>query len=136
MRYLVACVAALSIGPHDEAGRKEAPEVLGTWVRKREGKSDLTLTFTTRGKVLWDEGKSPVEEGWYKIDPKADPPEIDLATPHQANPMNRLSPYLCIYSIEGDTLTLYMSEQERPTKYEAVRDSGVLRMKLRRAETK
>ena len=135
MRYFVIWVAVLLVSGDDTAARKKAPDVEGAWYRNRHGEQpDLRVTFTREGRMIYDDGKGP-DFGWYQLDRTADPPEITLALPHQANADNRLPPYLGIYTLEGDTLTIYMSAKERPTEYEAVRGSGVYRMKLQRAGT-
>jgi uncharacterized protein (TIGR03067 family) len=143
MRNAVALASALSLfgllaaaAPVlKEAPKKESP-VVGVWIESRELDGDLTITFTPDGKLIFDDGRSPAQEGSYRVNDKKDPPEIDYITPARANPANGKPPLLGIYRVEKDTLTLYLSERERPSKYEAPDGSGVMRLTLKRAEKK
>src|SRR5262245_44306537 len=140
MRSAVALAAlslfGLLVAANDvpkEPPKKESP-VIGVWIESRAFGGDLKITFTADGKLKFDDGRSPVEEGSYKVNDKKDPPEIDFITPARANPANNKPPLLGIYRVEKDTLTLYLSERERPSKYEASRESGVMRLTLKRAK--
>src|SRR5262245_15586783 len=116
---LCAVTASAPLGPATE----ESP-VVGVWIESRELGGDLTITFTADGKLKFDDGRSPVEEGSYKVNDQKDPPEIDFITPARANPADGKPPLLGIYRIEKDTLTLYLSERARPSKYEVPEGSG------------
>jgi len=129
---LVGLHAGAAPAPKEPA-KKESP-VIGAWIESRAMGGDLTITFTADGKLLFDDGQSPAEEGSYKVNDKKDPPEIDFITPARANPANGKPPLLGIYRVEKDTLTLYLSERERPSKYEVPEGSGVMRLTLRRAK--
>jgi uncharacterized protein (TIGR03067 family) len=120
--------------PKEPAKKEKESPLVGAWVESGERGSDLTITFTADGKLKFDDGKSAVEEGRYKVDDKKDPPEIDYITPARANPANGMPPLLGIYRIEKDILTLYLSERARPTKYEAPEGSGVMQLTLKRAK--
>jgi uncharacterized protein (TIGR03067 family) len=110
--------------------------LVGDWIERRELAGDLTITFTADGKLKFDDGQPPVEEGSYKLNDKKYPPEIDYISPARANPANRLGPLLGIYRIENDTLTLFLSERKRPAKFEAPEESGIMRLTLKRASKK
>ena len=116
-----------------EPPKKESP-VVGVWIESRESGGDLTITFTPDGKLTFNDGRSPAQQGSYTVNDKKDPPEIDYITPARANPANGKPPLLGIYRVEKDTLTLYLSERERPSKYEAAYGSGVMRLTLKRAK--
>ena len=142
MRSAVALGSALSLfgllavaAPvPKEALKKESP-VVGVWIENRElPGGDLTITFTADGKLKFDDGRSPVQEGSYKVNDKKDPPEIDYVTPARANPANGKPPLIGIYRVEKDTLTLYLSERERPSKYETPEGAGIMRLTLKRAK--
>jgi uncharacterized protein (TIGR03067 family) len=71
----------------------------------------------------------------YKVDPKAKPATIDMATPVPANAAP-FHPMLGIYKIEGDTLTLCYSTGggERPKSFEPEAGARVVVMVLKRAK--
>jgi RNA polymerase sigma factor (sigma-70 family) len=111
--------------------KKESP-VVGTWEilpdagSPTTGAGGVAVTFTPEGKLLYQPGKGPAQEGSYKVDDKKNPPEIDLVTPARANPANGKPALLGIYKIEKETLTIYAAEGQRPEKLMADKKAGVM----------
>jgi uncharacterized protein (TIGR03067 family) len=127
-------VAALNLwsapGANEPPKKEKESPVVGTWEIVPEKDSPttgerVTVTFTPEGKLIYQLGKGPAQEGSYRVDDTKDPPEIDIITPARANPANNLTPLLGIYKIEKDTLTVYAAEKQRPKKFEADRKTGV-----------
>jgi uncharacterized protein (TIGR03067 family) len=131
---LFGLLAVAAPAPKKLANKKSP--VLGVWIEARDRGGELAITFTADGKLKFDDGRSPVEEGYYKVNDKKSLPEIDFITPARANPANGKPPLLGIYRIEKDTLTLYLSERQRPAKYEAPAGSGIMRLALKRGKKK
>ena len=116
---------------------KKASPLEGAWLEYREkgapgGDAPLTITIKANGKLTFDDGKAPAETGSYKLYGKKDPPWIDWVTPARNNPGNGKPPFLAVYKLEGDTLTLYLNEKKRPTKCEAPEGSGIMVCTLHR----
>jgi uncharacterized protein (TIGR03067 family) len=94
----------------------------------------LVITYTPDGKVKYDQGRGEPEWGWYKLDPSKDPPWIDDATPAVAAHPDTRKPYLGIYRVDGDVLTICCAEGTRPTEFVAPAGSGVMLMRYRRVK--
>lgn len=80
------------------------------------------------GKVVTVGKKEQVD---YKLNPKADPPEIDLGTEKET--------IRGIYKLDGDTLILCFPKgkgSERPAKFESPADSNIVVMTLKREKKK
>ena len=76
-------------------------------------------------------GKERDEHGTYKLDAKKKPAEIDITPPKEDGT------HLGIFKIDGDTLTICMSDKgasERPTKFESPEGSKVMLLTLKRAK--
>ena len=113
---------------------KQASPVVGAWIESRDLGDDLTITFMADGRLAFDDRKTPVEWGSYKVNDTKNPTEIDFITPARANSTNGKPPLLGIYRIEKDTLTLYLSKTARPSKFENPEGSGIMRLTLKRAK--
>jgi uncharacterized protein (TIGR03067 family) len=113
------------IGEKAHAGGKELPVPEG----------GITFTFAADGGLTVKEGnRQKPDAGSYKLDPKKDPPEIDLIPP-----TDKKEPLLPgIYKLDGDTLTLCFSRGgpggERPKNFESPEGSQVIVMTLKRAK--
>jgi uncharacterized protein (TIGR03067 family) len=101
---------------------------------KPAGGPRLTVTFTPDGKLKYDDGRSDPEWGWYKADADTDPPRIDFATRAVAARPNTRKPYLGIYRLDGDVLTICCAEGDRPTAFEVPAGSKVMRFSYRRVK--
>lgn len=123
MRCMLPALLAITIGCSSD---KSSKSIEGTWLitdAQREGKyyndpvdGKLALTFAD-GKVsghIDDGGKEQTILGTYSVNPKADPPEIDmkLTVGKRAMPLNG------VYELDGDKLTIGSSSDEgaRPTE--------------------
>jgi uncharacterized protein (TIGR03067 family) len=134
---------SLALGaPAKDPPKKEA-SVLGEWVPEKmvaggkempAPKEKITFGFEADGKLIVTEDKEKPDVGSYKIDAKANPPRIDLSPPEGSN-----EPCLYgIYKLDGDTLTMAVSEKEadRPTKLESPEGSKVVLLVLKRVKKK
>jgi uncharacterized protein (TIGR03067 family) len=133
---------AVGIGAPSKDPPKKEDTLVGVWAGEsavRGGmvrpvpEGGITLTFTAEGKFLVKEGTNEEREiSTYKADAKKNPAEIDL-TP----PPGKDKPILGIYKLDGDTLTLCISDDDgggRPTKFESPDGSRVMLMTLKRAK--
>ena len=131
--------------PGPKAGpKKDPPSVVGTWVAESvvvggqagpipEGGS--TFTLMADGKMIVREGtKAKPEEETYTLDPKKDPPHIDVV-PGDGGRMVILRG---IYKVDGDTLTLCLGvgreAADRPATFESPAGSMVMLLTLKRAK--
>jgi len=104
--------------PVPKGTAKKPPALLGAWLLTQERGSDLVITFTASGRTLWrDKGGTKAEEGKYELRDGKGPSGLDIWPP--ARVVNNKPPMLCIYHVEGDTLTIYFSDTIRPAKFEA-----------------
>lgn len=148
MRIVLLVGLALSVSaagslaaPAPKAAPAKASPLVGDWEPVRgDGPAPpgaparLTITFTPDGKLRYDQGREDPEWGWYKLDVSKDPPEIDFATPAVAARPNVRKPYLGLYKLDGDVLTIYCAEGARPAGLDAPAGSKVMRTSYRRVK--
>lgn len=126
---------ALAVGAPALKDKDTAPSLVGEWevqfvtvnANQPTKSTGLRYTFTDDGKwLIHRDGKEPaagIGRG-FTVNPKANPPAVDLITNTAAANGTRL---LGIYKVEGDTLTIYGTRSkgaERPTKFEDPEGSG------------
>ena len=126
--------------PLEKDAKKDAPSIVGEWKAEKLviGGQDVSppeggvaVTFTADGKVqLVEKGREKEDPGTYKVDAKKNPAEIELTPPKEGK-------HLGIYKIDGDTLTICLSDPkstERPTKFESPDGSKLMLFTLKRAK--
>lgn len=121
--------------------KKEAT-IVGQWVGEKAvagGKElpvpdgGIVFTFAADGVLsVTEQGPGKPDTGSYKVDPKKNPPEIDLIPPS-----TKKEPVMQgIYKLDGDTLTLCFRHgppgTERPNEFESPAGSDVIVMTLKR----
>jgi uncharacterized protein (TIGR03067 family) len=142
---LLTGLALLVAAPGPKDAPKKEPTIVGEWVGEKAvsggmelpvPKGGITITFTKDGVVAVVEGgRAKPDNGSYKVDPKKDPPEIDLIPPD-----NKKEPtVLGIYKLDGDTLTLCFDRggggaSDRPKKFESPAGSSTIVMTLKRGK--
>jgi RNA polymerase sigma factor (sigma-70 family) len=107
---------------------EEEQAIQGVWTlvsAERDGKAvfgkDSVQLVVTNEFWIWKE-RGEDRAFTYKIDTKKSPKQIDL-TAHNIKGLKG-SVSRCIYEIDGDTLKVCESDQERPTKFRTARGSG------------
>jgi uncharacterized protein (TIGR03067 family) len=127
-------VAAPGLKP---APAKPSP-LVGVWEPVPDGgppgPAGLTVTFTADGRLKYDDGRADPEWGWYTADAGTDPPRIDFATRAVAARPNTRKPYLGIYRLDGDALTICCAEGDRPAAFEVPAGSKAMRLSYRRVK--
>jgi len=122
---------------------KKEESIIGEWVGEsmvRGGKvrpvpeGGITFKFTAEGKLIVNEGgRGEREVGTFKVDSKKNPAELDLTPP----PEKSDKPVLGIYKLDGDTLTICVSDDDgavRPNKFESPDGTRIMLMTLKRAK--
>jgi len=139
--------AALALGA---PGLKEAPKddkLVGEWLvesihengkPRQLGDEPVRYEFTADGKWLIYHGdrKSGGDLRRYAVNPKTDPPSIDL---DPAPGSKKFLPLPGIYKIEGDTLTVCnarTSRGVRPTAFESTAESNTAVYVFKRVKPK
>lgn len=138
---LLALAVAVGAPPAKDPPKPEAA-LVGEWVAEKVlvggsdvlpalSKDGIRLAFDAAGKATMAEGKKKSTAFTYKLDAKADPPKIDLTPAAGA----RDAPYYGVFKVDGDTLTLAMTDTEadRPAKVEGFKGQVWV---LRRAKKK
>jgi uncharacterized protein (TIGR03067 family) len=146
LAFALLLVAAVSFAA---PGRKEPPPkevpLAGTW--EVVGLTTAGSVIEIRAEGLRLEfnadrtyrrlrgGRLTAEAGSFTVDPKADPPTIDLDVTREGKPFTT---YLGIYRITDDTLTLALSPktEDRPTKFESAKGESVVLWMCKRVKTK
>src|SRR5215211_3796247 len=120
---------ALTVGAPALKDKDKAPSLIGEWEVESIGTNGaqtattpgLRYTFTDDGQwLIRRNGKdtSPTIGRGFTVDPKRNPPAVDLVTNTKvANPSRLLG----IYKVEGDTLTIVGTRAkgaDRPTKFD------------------
>src|SRR4051794_10955976 len=128
---------ALAVGAPALKEKDKGPSLVGEWVVEsvtNNGASvgvgnGLRYTFAADGEgLIHRDGKElPAAGGTrgYTVDPKPNPPAVDLVSTRPGAGETR---QLGIYKIEGDTLTICWTRAkggDRPTKFDAPEGSGL-----------
>ena len=136
---------ALAVGAPALKDKDKVPSLIGEWEVQSIGTNGaqnattpgLRYTFTEDGQwLIARNGKetTPGTSRGFTVDPKRNPPAVDLVTNTKvANPTRLLG----IYKIEGDTLTIVGTRAkgvERPTTFEIGEGSGLTVYVLKRAK--
>lgn len=140
---MTTLLLALALGaPAPKSEPKPATDehpLIGAWVVDSEvssGKPIAKVGKPIRVTVTSDRWKVGIEgetESFLSVNPKKDPPIIDVWLPTQGDEeaLNAKG----IYKLEGDTLTVYYRLMgERPTKFESLPKSRVYMMTLKRVK--
>ena len=137
---LLGVVLAVGAPGDKDAPKKDAPSVVGEWDGEKAVRGGMErpipdggvkVTFTADGKMIFKEGNKDAEEGTYKVDAKKNPPEIDLSPPKEDGTL------LGIYKLDGDTLTICLSDKnstDRPTKFESPEGTNLMLVTLKRVK--
>ena len=122
--------------------KKADQTVIGEWEvasitlprGRASASSSLRYTFTADGKwLIYRHGEELTGDRGYAMDPKADPPALDLITSTAAaNPARRLG----IFKVERDTLTICAAKARdtRPTGFDPAAQEGVTLYVLKRVK--
>ena len=138
---LFAGLALVASAPGLKDPPKKDPTIVGEWVLESAmvggnpapiDKAKLRVTFRADGTSTAKEGDRPTkEDSTYTIDPKKDPPEIDLTPRNQGNG-NAASG---IFKIDGDTLTICFSMGgARPKAFASPAGEMTILMTFKRAK--
>jgi len=129
---------ALTVGaPGPKDAKTDPPKIEGNWVAesyvlggKDEGR-EKGVVFTFADGQLSRGSKVEVS---YVLNPKADPPQIDLTSVRGKD-----APIPGIYKIDGDTLVLCFPKggsADRPTKFESPAGSRIVLFTFKREKKK
>jgi hypothetical protein len=111
---------------------EKPPSLIGSWVFV-QAKGDLpevVITFASGGKARWGGNGVAEESGLYELRDGNRPPQIDIWPP--ARVVQGLPPMLCVYKVEGETLTIYYSNEVRPTALQKNANPRVYELVLKR----
>jgi uncharacterized protein (TIGR03067 family) len=137
---------AVAVGAPALKDKDKAPAIVGEWVVESVANNGapagvgggLRYTFTADGEwLIHREGKELPLVGatrGYTVDPKPNPPAVDLVTSRAAGGESRL---LGIFKVEGDTLTICGTRAkggDRPTKFDAPEGSNLTVYVLKRVK--
>jgi uncharacterized protein (TIGR03067 family) len=123
---LTACLLALSLTQTPQAKPDDATAMEGSWVIEKaemggtpfpaEVTKDMTLVLTKGGYVL--KTKGPEDKGTTAVDATKSPKQLDIKGTDGPNKGKTL---LCIYTLDGDTLTVCydLSGKARPTEFKS-----------------
>jgi uncharacterized protein (TIGR03067 family) len=144
MNAVLFLALTLAAPAKKDSDAKEAT-IVGEWAgekavaggqEKPVPEGGITFVFTADGKLTVKEGsREKPDAGSYKLDPKKDPPEIDIIPPAD----KKDPPVAGIYKLDGDTLTLCFGRDKeggRPTKFESPEGSNTIVMTLKRVKKK
>jgi uncharacterized protein (TIGR03067 family) len=131
---------ALVVGaPAPKDAKADPSKVEGDWVAEsyilggKESEREKGRVFRfADGKITMVGRREDVE---YKLDPKADPPHIDLIPIGK----EKADPILGIYKLDGDTLVICFpkgGKADRPAKFESPDGSQIVLLKLKREKKK
>jgi uncharacterized protein (TIGR03067 family) len=132
--------AAAVAAPNLKPPPPKAPPLDGDWEsvlndgERKGGGRPVVVTFGPDGKLKMDDGRSAPDWGWYKVDAAKDPPQIDFKIPDVAGPAAERKPWLGVYKVDGDTLTIYFAVGTRPAGLAAPEGSDVTRLSYRRVK--
>jgi uncharacterized protein (TIGR03067 family) len=135
VNILAFTVLAVSLAAPGAKDKKDAPAgVVGTWKLERSTLNgnplparDLTVTYASDGKFEERRGEK-IRQGTYTTDPKKDPAELDL----KEEPSDAVAPpasaaWPAIYKIDGDTMTVCVSDDsKRPKTFDPTPGSGLI----------
>jgi uncharacterized protein (TIGR03067 family) len=135
---------ALALGaPAPKADAKPPADehpLMGEWVVESEVYSGKPKNVSKRAGVILTSDRWKIKikgetESCLSVDPKKDPPTIDVWVPVQGDEEESRSRCKGIYKLEGDTLTICYSYKDRPTKFESPAKSEIWLMKLKRVKS-
>jgi uncharacterized protein (TIGR03067 family) len=135
---LLLCALAVSAPGPKDAPKKEST-IVGEWLiestvsdgQPERSHPSLRYEFTADGRLIVRRDDEPTAVQYYKVDPKADPPTIDVG--EKAHAM--VSPGL--FKLDGDKLLWCSSwDDKRPKALEAPKGSRQVLVVLRRVKPK
>jgi len=142
---LLIALTLMVAAPAPKEPPKEPASVVGEWAASSvvvggKGQAfperEFEYALTADGKFVVRKGKEG-GEGKYKLDPKKDPPEIDIFLEGDKADSPTMQG---IYKVDGDTLTLCVApggkNAKRPKSFEAPAGSEFMVLTLERAKKK
>jgi uncharacterized protein (TIGR03067 family) len=133
-----AGLALLASAPAIKDRPEKPPSVEGEWALQSAlvgGIPDATVLqnpidrviITSEKWIIVRDGKPCYETG-ITLDPKQEPPQLDLAAPSQGGVVAK-----AVYKLDGDTLVIaYVLGGDRPAKVESPPDSNIRMVTLTR----
>jgi uncharacterized protein (TIGR03067 family) len=122
MNPVLLALAVTFAAPGLKDPPKDPSGLVGDWVYEKimiaggdgpDPPKGLTMTFTPDGMTAVHSGSEKPRFTPYKVDPKKDPPEIDFV-PSPTSPGTPVR--YGIYRIDGDTLTLCVTDGDNTTR--------------------